>query len=146
MRVEPRLGRVVQRLARPIDALLEHEQCLAVIAGEAGSGNRGLSLFIIPKPAFDGHQWEYEQPEGGKISGTANPTPGYRGMHSFTLAIDNLWVPHDNLVGGDDGVGQDLESDHANVRPVCAGGDCIGVAIRIGAGGEDRVVGADGEC
>ena len=74
--------------------------------GDAGSGNRGLSLFIIPKPAFDGHQWAYEQPEGGKISGTANPTPGYRGMHSFTLAIDDLWVPHDNLVGGDEGVGQ----------------------------------------
>jgi (2S)-methylsuccinyl-CoA dehydrogenase len=72
--------------------------------GDAGSGNRGLSLFIIPKPAFDGHQWDYEQPEGGKISGTANPTPGYRGMHSFTLAIDNLWVPHENLVGGDEGI------------------------------------------
>ena len=72
--------------------------------GDAGSGNRGLSLFIIPKPAFDGHQWDYEQAEGGKISGTANPTPGYRGMHSFTLAIDNLWVPHENLVGGDEGV------------------------------------------
>jgi (2S)-methylsuccinyl-CoA dehydrogenase len=74
--------------------------------GEPGSGNRGLSLFIIPKPPFDGHQWEFVQPEGGKISGTANPTPGYRGMHSFTLAIDDLWVPHENLVGGDDGVGQ----------------------------------------
>ena len=72
--------------------------------GDAGSGNRGLSLFIIPKPAFDGHQWDFEQPEGGKISGTANPTPGYRGMHSFTLAIDDLWVPHENLVGGDDGI------------------------------------------
>ena len=74
--------------------------------GEASSGNRGLSLFIIPKPPFDGHHWEYEQPEGGKISGTANPTPGYRGMHSFTLAIDDLWVSHNNLVGGDDGVGK----------------------------------------
>ena len=72
--------------------------------GEAGSGNSGLSLFIIEKPAFDGHTWEFEQPEGGKMSGTANPTPGYRGMHSFTLAIDNLWVPHENLVGGDEGI------------------------------------------
>ena len=72
--------------------------------GTADSGNRGLSLFIIPKPAFDGRQWTFEQPEGGKISGTANPTPGYRGMHSFTLAIDDLWVSHDNLVGGDEGI------------------------------------------
>ncbi len=68
------------------------------------SGSRGLSLFIVPKPAFDGHAWRYEQPEGGVISGTANPTPGYRGMHSFTLAIDNLFVPHTNLVGGDTGI------------------------------------------
>ncbi len=74
--------------------------------GDADSGNRGLSLFIIPKPAFDGHQWDFEQPEGGKISGTANPTPGYRGMHSFTLAIDDLWVLHENLVGGDEGIGK----------------------------------------
>ena len=40
------------------------------------------------------------------ISGTANPTPGYRGMHSFTLAIEDYFVPHDNLVGGDEGVGK----------------------------------------
>ncbi|MDA0352743.1 MAG: acyl-CoA/acyl-ACP dehydrogenase [Chloroflexi bacterium] len=72
--------------------------------GPSGSGNRGLSLFIIPKPAFDGHQWAFEQPEGGKMSGTANPTPGYRGMHSFTIAIDDLWVSHENLVGGDEGI------------------------------------------
>jgi len=72
--------------------------------GATDSGNRGLSLFIIKKPAFDGHAWEFDQSEGGRITGTANPTPGYRGMHSFTLAIDDFWVPHDNLVGGDDGI------------------------------------------
>lgn len=72
--------------------------------GESDSGNRGLSLFIVRKPAFDGRQWEYRQPEGGQISGTANPTPGYRGMHSFTLAFDQFWVPHENLVGGDEGI------------------------------------------
>ena len=70
------------------------------------SGNRGLSLFMIPKPAFDGHHWRFEQAEGGVMEGTANPTPGYRGMHSFTIAIDNIWVPHTHLVGGDAGVGQ----------------------------------------
>jgi (2S)-methylsuccinyl-CoA dehydrogenase len=73
---------------------------------DPNSGNRGLSLFMIPKPAYDGHHWRYEQAEGGVIEGTANPTPGYRGMHSFTLAIDDLWVSHDNLVGGDEGVGR----------------------------------------
>ena len=70
------------------------------------SGNRGLSLFIVPKPAFDGHHWRFEQPEGGVMEGTANPTPGYRGMHSFTIALDNVWVPAENLVGGEEGEGR----------------------------------------
>ncbi|MSP23047.1 MAG: acyl-CoA dehydrogenase [Dehalococcoidia bacterium] len=73
---------------------------------DTSKGNRGLSLFIVPKDSYQGHQWRYEQPEGGVISGTANPTPGYRGMHSFTLAIENFFVPHENLVGGDAGVNQ----------------------------------------
>jgi (2S)-methylsuccinyl-CoA dehydrogenase len=73
---------------------------------DPSKGNRGLSLFIVPKAPFDGHQWRHEQPEGGVISGTANPTPGYRGMHSFTLAIEDYFVDHANLVGGDEGVGQ----------------------------------------
>lgn len=70
------------------------------------SGNRGLSLFIVPKPPFEGHHWRYEQPEGGVMEGTANPTPGYRGMHSFTIALDNVWVPETHLVGGEDGAGK----------------------------------------
>ncbi len=73
---------------------------------DPAAGSRGLSLFMIPKPAYDGRHWRFEQPEGGVIEGTANPTPGYRGMHSFTLAIDDLWVSHENLVGGDEGVGR----------------------------------------
>ncbi len=67
-------------------------------------GGRGLSLFMIEKPAYTGHHWRFEQPEGGVMEGTANPTPGYRGMHSFTIAIDNIFVPHTHLVGGDAGV------------------------------------------
>ncbi len=73
---------------------------------DASKGNRGLSLFIVPKDSYPGHQWRYAQPEGGVIWGTANPTPGYRGMHSFTLSIEDFFVSHDNLVGGDAGVGQ----------------------------------------
>jgi (2S)-methylsuccinyl-CoA dehydrogenase len=69
-------------------------------------GNRGLSLFIVPKEPYDGHQFVHTQPEGGSISGTANPTPGYRGMHSFTLAIDRYFVPEENLVGGEAGLGR----------------------------------------
>ncbi len=73
---------------------------------DSSRGNRGLSLFIVPKDSYTGHQWRYAQPEGGVISGTANPTPGYRGMHSFTLAIEDFFVPHENLVGGDAGINQ----------------------------------------
>jgi (2S)-methylsuccinyl-CoA dehydrogenase len=73
---------------------------------DPAAGNRGLSLFMIEKPAYYGHQWRFEQEEGGVIEGTANPTPGYRGMHSFSLALDNVWVPHNNLVGEDEGVGR----------------------------------------
>ena len=73
---------------------------------DPSKGNRGLSLFIVPKATFDGHQWRHEQPEGGVIAGTANPTPGYRGMHSFSLAIEDYFVDHENLVGGDEGVNQ----------------------------------------
>ena len=77
---------------------------LARTNADASLGGRGLSLFMIEKPAYDGHHWRFEQPEGGVIEGTANPTPGYRGMHSFTLALENVFVPHANLVGGDAGV------------------------------------------
>ena len=69
-------------------------------------GNRGLSLFIVPKEPYDGHHFVHTQPEGGTITGTANPTPGYRGMHSFTLAIDRYFVPEENLVGGEGGLGK----------------------------------------
>ncbi|MCH8201395.1 MAG: acyl-CoA/acyl-ACP dehydrogenase, partial [Chloroflexi bacterium] len=81
---------------------------LALLArtGDAGSGAKGLSLFIVPKDPYDGHDFNHTQPGGGAISGIANPTPGYRGMHSFTLAIDNYFVPEDHLVGGEDGLGR----------------------------------------
>jgi (2S)-methylsuccinyl-CoA dehydrogenase len=71
---------------------------------DPASGGRGLSLFIVPKDPHDGHAFVQTQAGGGSITGTANPTPGYRGMHSYTLAFDNYWVPDDHLVGRDDGL------------------------------------------
>ncbi len=62
-------------------------------------GARGLSLFVVPKDAFPGHEFETKQAGGGTMSGKADRTPGYRGMHSFTLALDNYFVPSANLVG-----------------------------------------------
>ena len=73
---------------------------------DPAAGARGLSLFIIEKDPFDGHSFVQEQPGGGSITGTANPTPGYRGMHSFTLAFDRYFVPEENLVGGEAGLGR----------------------------------------
>jgi (2S)-methylsuccinyl-CoA dehydrogenase len=68
------------------------------------SGARGLSLFIVPKDTFDGHEFEMRQPGGGVLHGKADRTPGYRGMHSFTLALDNYFVPAENLVGEEGGL------------------------------------------
>jgi (2S)-methylsuccinyl-CoA dehydrogenase len=67
---------------------------------------RGLSLFIVPKRRFPGHSFETVQPTGGKLTGKADATPGYRGMHSFTLGIENYFVPAENLVGGEAGLGR----------------------------------------
>jgi len=67
---------------------------------------RGLSLFIVPKDRFAGHAFEMRQPSGGRLAGKADATPGYRGMHSFTLNFENYFVPGENLVGGEAGLGR----------------------------------------
>ncbi len=68
------------------------------------SGPRGLSLFVVEKDAFPGHHFEMRQPTGGVLTGKADATPGYRGMHSYTLAFENYFVPAENLVGGEAGL------------------------------------------
>ncbi len=82
---------------------------LAVLARtdpDPSQGAKGLSLFIVPKDRFDGHAFEMVQPGGGRLVGKADATPGYRGMHSFTLNFENYVVPGDNLVGGERGIGR----------------------------------------
>ena len=69
-------------------------------------GAKGLSLFIVPKDTFAGHAFEQRQPGGGVLTGKADATPGYRGMHSFTLMLDNYFVPAENLVGEQGGLGK----------------------------------------
>jgi (2S)-methylsuccinyl-CoA dehydrogenase len=73
---------------------------------DAAKGARGLSLFIVPKDAFTGHDFEMTQPGGGRMVGKADATPGYRGMHSFTLNLEDYAVPSDHLVGGDANLGR----------------------------------------
>lgn len=69
-------------------------------------GAKGLSLFIVPKDVFPGHSFEMKQPGGGSMVGKADATPGYRGMHSFTLQLDRYFVPAENLVGGEENEGK----------------------------------------
>ncbi|MBW2716078.1 MAG: acyl-CoA/acyl-ACP dehydrogenase, partial [Deltaproteobacteria bacterium] len=73
---------------------------------DVSKGARGLSLFIVPKDSFTGHDFEMTQPGGGRMVGKADATPGYRGMHSFTLSLENYLVPSDHLVGGDANLGR----------------------------------------
>lgn len=69
-------------------------------------GHKGLSLFLVEKPAHEGHAFEVRQDDGGVISGRAIPTLGYRGMHSFEMFYDGFFVPAANLIGGEAGRGR----------------------------------------
>ncbi len=69
-------------------------------------GHKGLSLFIVEKDAFTGHEFTMRQPGGGVMTGKADATIGYRGMHSFTLQFEDYFVPAENLVGGEAGRGK----------------------------------------
>jgi len=70
------------------------------------SNHRGLSLFLVEKPEFDEHEFTVSQPGGGRLTGTAIATVGYRGMHSFQLFFDNFFVPSANLIGEGQGLGR----------------------------------------
>ena len=76
--------------------------------------HKGLSCFIVPKPRGDGHGFAFTQtagddggaPGGARVEGRAIDTIGYRGMHSYEIAFDRWWVSHENLIGGDHGIGR----------------------------------------
>ena len=70
------------------------------------SGHRGLSLFVVEKEPAAGHAFTFQQPGGGKVEGRAIDTIGYRGMHSYEVAFDDWFVPAENLVGGEAGLGR----------------------------------------
>lgn len=69
-------------------------------------GHKGLSILIAEKPRFNGHEFSYDQPNGGHIEGKAIGTIGYRGMHSYEVSFQNYFVPDDNVIGGTSGLGQ----------------------------------------
>ncbi|MBI4568545.1 MAG: acyl-CoA dehydrogenase family protein [Planctomycetes bacterium] len=74
--------------------------------------HKGLSVFIVEKPRFDGHVFTHAQPavngapSGGRIEGRAIPTIGYRGMHSFEVVFEEYFVPQANLIGQGGGEGR----------------------------------------
>ncbi len=97
---------------------------------DASKGYAGLSLFIVPKEAFDGHKFECRQSTGGVLTGEAIPTPGYRGMHSYVLNFEDYFVPEENLVGGERGLGRGfyLTLGGFAIGRLQTGGRALGVA------------------
>jgi (2S)-methylsuccinyl-CoA dehydrogenase len=73
---------------------------------DPAAGHRGLSMFLVEKPSHAGHAFEVNQDAGGKLTGRAIATIGYRGMHSFELFFDDFFVPSENMMGGAEGEGQ----------------------------------------
>ena len=72
-------------------------------------GHKGLSMFIVPKERGEGHGFEFTQDNdhgGGKMEGRPIDTIGYRGMHSYEVALENWFVPAQNLIGEEGGKGK----------------------------------------
>ena len=69
-------------------------------------GHRGLSLLLLEKPSYEEHEFTFVQDGGGRLTGRAIPTIGYRGMHSYDLAFENVFVPDANVVGEEGGLGK----------------------------------------
>ncbi len=93
-------------------------------------GARGLSLFIVEKERCYGHDFQLQQPHGGSMSGKADATLGYRGMHSFSINYDNYFVPATNLIGEEQGLHRGFYlqmGGFANGR-LQTGGRAIGLA------------------
>ena len=97
--------------------LLNGAKTWCTFAGKAGvlmvvsrtgpdKGYKGLSILLVEKPPFDGHEFQVEQENGGTLQGKSIPTIGYRGMHSFDLSFEDYFVPDANLLGGERGIGR----------------------------------------
>ncbi len=111
---------------------------IAVLARTSDAGARGLTLFVVEKPRFLGHEFTATQPTGGTLVGKADRTPGYRGMHSFGLAFDRWFVPDSHVVGGEAAVGKGFALQMAGFaagRLQTGGRACgvIGAALEVTA-------------
>jgi (2S)-methylsuccinyl-CoA dehydrogenase len=79
---------------------------------DRAKAHRGLSMFVVEKPRGDGKGFVLTQSADGRpdppgrMEGRPIDTLGYRGMHSYEVALDNWFVPDANLVGGAGGLGR----------------------------------------
>jgi len=77
-------------------------ELLMLLARTGRPGHRGLSAFVVEKPAFAGDEFDHRQEGGGRLTGRAIPTIGYRGMHTFELSFDHFRAPAESLIGGEE--------------------------------------------
>ncbi len=68
--------------------------------------HKGFSILLAEKPRSKEHKFRHVQEKGGKITASAIPTIGYRGMHSYELSFENYFVPDANLIGMEEGRGR----------------------------------------
>ncbi|MEK7795138.1 MAG: acyl-CoA dehydrogenase family protein [Candidatus Hydrogenedentota bacterium] len=103
---------------------------LARTERDAALGHKGLSLFIVEKDRFTGHTFGMTQSTGGRMTGKADATLGYRGMHSFTLQFQDFFVSAQNLVGEEDGRGKGfyLQMGGFAAGRLQTGGRAVGLA------------------
>jgi (2S)-methylsuccinyl-CoA dehydrogenase len=104
-------------------------ELLMVLCRTAEGGHRGLSVFVLEKPAFSGHDFEHLQPGGGSLRGRAIPTLGYRGMHTYELAFDRYRAPETALLGGEDWLNRGfyLQMEGFAVGRIQTAGRAVGV-------------------
>jgi (2S)-methylsuccinyl-CoA dehydrogenase len=104
-------------------------ELLMLLCRTAGTGHKGLSVFIVEKPPFAGREFVFVQPTGGVLRGRAIPTIGYRGMHSFELAFERFLVPSIALLGGDQGLNRGfyLQMEGFSIGRIQTAGRAVGV-------------------
>jgi (2S)-methylsuccinyl-CoA dehydrogenase len=81
---------------------------------DRSKAHRGLSLFVVEKDRGDGRGFVLSQDRPtapgadppGRMEGRPIDTIGYRGMHSYEIAFENWFVPSENLIGGEEGLGR----------------------------------------
>lgn len=106
---------------------------LAVLARtdpDTAAGHRGLSLLLIEKSPVPGLAINITQTGGGRLSGRADKTLGYRGMHSFSLRFERFFVPADQVVGCEAGLGKGFyyQMEGFAAGRLQTGGRAVGVA------------------